>query len=42
MACLYVADESYRDMYTNPEYLLTLVEAEAAAAGIDLQSVEWG
>ena len=42
LARLYVADERYRDMYTNPEYLLTLVEAEAAAAGIDLQSVEWG
>gem|GEM_PF-49239 len=42
LARLYVADERYRDMYTNPEYLLTLVEAEAAAAGIDLPSVGWG
>lgn len=42
LARLYVADERYRNMFKDPEFLLELVEAEAAAQGVDLAAVTWG
>lgn len=43
LARMYVADERFASFFQgNAPYLLTLIEAQAEAEGVDLATVEWG